>query len=486
MGQNIEQSIFSQHDYKLFQHKLFEQLEQLKQNISKPKFGDEELKIGAELEMYLVDKHGEAKLNNEILLTKLNDKQFQPELNKYNLELNLSAFSQQGKPLSSLHNEMLEKTTKLEKIAEEYETNITPIGILPTLRKHHLNTECMTNLPRYSCLSKHLYQERGDNFQININGKDPLVINFSDICAEGANTSFQVHLMTKPDQLVNTYNAAQLTLSLVTAISSNSPIFLGNTLWHETRIALFKQSLDIRHRDQYQWQQPTRVNFGHGWLRNSIWEFFAQTVSLYPPLLPYINKEPTRNDLQLDELCLHLGTIWPWNRPVYSAENNGHIRLEFRAIPAGPTSVDMIANAAFAIGLATGLQDDIEELISYIPFNFAEYNFYRAAQFGLNAKILWPSKNKFQPQEVDIKKIIGDLLPTALKGLISLNINKKEALYYLNIIEQRLAKQFTGAAWQIKTLECLKQNMHPDIACQQLVQRYIENSRSCQPVALWN
>lgn len=159
MGQNIEQSIFSQHDYKLFQHKLFEQLEQLKQNISKPKFGDEELKIGAELEMYLVDKHGEAKLNNEILLTKLNDKQFQPELNKYNLELNLSAFSQQGKPLSSLHNEMLEKTTKLEKIAEEYQTNITPIGILPTLRKQHLNTECMTNLPRYSCLSKHLYQE---------------------------------------------------------------------------------------------------------------------------------------------------------------------------------------------------------------------------------------------------------------------------------------------------------------------------------------
>lgn len=415
VGQNIEQSIFSQHDYKLFQTKLFDQLEQLKVNISKSNFGHEELRIGAELEMYLVNSDGEPELKNGYLLDRLKDNQFQPELNQYNLELNLSAFSQQGNPLSKIHNEINEKTNKLEKLAEEHGTHIIPIGILPTLRKKHLNTKCMTNLPRYSCLAKHLYQQRGEHFKININGKDPLLVDFSDICAEGANTSFQLHLMTKPEKLVNTYNAAQLTLPLVTAISANSPIFLGHTLWHETRIALFKQSLDVRHRDQYQWQQPTRVNFGHGWIRNNICEFFEQTVSLYPPLIPYIENEKSNNTLQLNELCFHLGTIWPWNRPVYSDENNGHIRLEFRALPAGPTSIDMIANAAFAIGLATGLQDDINELIAYIPFEFAQYNFYRAAQYGLDAKILWPNKNKYQPQEIDIKQIISKLLPTALK-----------------------------------------------------------------------
>ncbi|MCO4797590.1 MAG: hypothetical protein KC484_00120 [Colwelliaceae bacterium] len=485
MGQNIEQSIFTGHDYNLFQNKLFEQLEQLKENISSPKFGTEELKMGAELELYLVDEHGEAQLNNQLILNKINDKQFQPELNQYNLELNLLPVIQRGKPFSQLHNEMSHKIAKLEKIANECDTNITPIGILPTLRKKHLNTQCMTNIPRYTCLAEHLYKERGENFKININGKDPLLVDFSDICAEGANTSFQVHLMTKPEQLVNTFNAAQLTLSLVTAISANSPIFLGKTLWHETRIALFKQSLDIRHRKQFQWQQPTRVNFGHGWLRNNIWEFFAQTVALYPPLIPYVNKNKHKNNLALEELCFHLGTIWPWNRPVYSPDNNGHIRIEFRAIPAGPTSVDMIANAAFAIGLATGLQNDIEELITYIPFKYAEYNFYRAAQSGLDAKILWPSKNKVQPQEIDIKQVIAKLLPTALKGLISLNINEKEAQYYLSIIEERLAKQFTGAVWQKNTLERLQRKMTNDKACQQLVQHYIKNSRSCQPVATW-
>jgi hypothetical protein len=69
--------------------------------------------------------------------------------------------------------------------------------------------------------------------------------------------------------------------------------------------------------------------------------------------------------------------------------------------------------------------------------------------------------------------------------LISININPKEAQYYLNIIAQRLAKNFTGARWQINTFEHLTQKMHKDKACQLLVQRYIKNCKSGQPVALW-
>ncbi len=490
MGQNIDQLHFTEKHYVHFQQKLFEQLEELKAIIAQPSFGKAPLKIGAELEMYLVDKNGDAMLNNQILLEKLNDKQFQPELNQYNLELNLSAVEQQGEPFSELLAELTHKTAALEKTAQSLQTLVIPIGILPTLKKSHLNTQCMTNIPRYSCLADHIYQQRGENFQVNINGDESLSVDFSDICAEGANTSFQVHLMTKPEQLVNTFNAAQLTSPLVTAIAGNSAIFLGNALWDETRIALFKQSLDVRLRDQSQWQQPTRVNFGFGWLRKSIWELFAESVALYPPLIPYINKEKSNqevtNSKALPELCFHLGTIWPWHRPVYSSEENGHIRLEFRAIPAGPTNVDMLANAAFAIGLATGLQNDIEELISYIPFRFAEYNFYRAAQHGLNAKILWPTKNGYQPQEVDIKQVISKMLPIAHQGLISLNISNKEASYYLTIIEQRLAKQFTGAAWQKRTLKQMETTMTKEQACQQLVQHYIKHCQSGEPVATWD
>jgi len=485
MGQNIKQTLYSENDFTLFQHKLFEQLEQLKSVMNSPNFGDEPLKLGAELEMYLVDDQGEVCLNNLQILKMLNDEQFQPELNQYNIELNLSAFHIAGTPFNKLLTEIQNKTHQLELVANQLDTNIVPIGILPTLRKEHLNTESMTNVPRYQCLASHLYQQRGEDFKININGKEPLSVNFDDICAEGANTSFQVHLMTKPEKLTNIFNAAQLTLPLVTAISANSGVFLGNALWDETRIALFKQSLDIRLRDKYQWQQPTRVNFGHGWLRKNIWEFFAEAVALYPPIIPDSKLQSGKGNPTLHELSLHMGTIWPWHRPVYSCEGNGHIRIEFRALPAGPTSIDMVANAAFAIGLAVGMSEQVEELISFMPFRFAEYNFYRAAQHGLNAKILWPYDNKYQPQEVDITIIIEQMLPIAKQGLLSLNIDPNEVAYFLTIIEQRLIKQITGATWQKQTLAYFERTHPKNIACQKLVQLYLNNCRSCEPVAAW-
>ncbi len=487
MGKDIEKQVFCQTDFVNFEHKLTEQLAGLKQVIKTPSFGQGTLKIGAELEMYLVDDNAQVSLSNQQLLSDLNDPQFQPELNQYNIELNLSAYKQKGTPFSLLRNEILEKTKRLETVAKARNINIVPIGILPTLEKKHLNINYMTDIPRYHCLARYLYQQRGESFKININGEEPLSVNFDDICAEGANTSFQVHMMTPLADFANTFNAAQLTLPLVTALGANSGIFLGQKLWDETRVALFKQSLDIRLRDTAQWQQPTRVNFGHGWVRKGPWELFAEAVALYQPILPEVSNKETSNSLpSCDELNLHMGTIWPWHRPVYDNTGNGHIRIEFRAIPAGPTSLDMVANAAFAIGLAAGLKNNIDDYLAVMPFRFAEYNFYRAAQSGLNSKILWPLHNQTKPTEVSIVKVIEQMLPIARQGLISLMIDNAEIDKFLNIIEHRLSNKITGATWQKQTLSSLEQTMDKQSACRELVKMYINHCRTCQPVSTWN
>ena len=483
MGQQVEHTDFSQESKSIFQQRLFTQLDKLETMMSQPYFGDEPLMLGAELEMYLINQHGDASLSNRQLLDSLQDEQFQHELNQYNLELNLSPVAQSGSPFSTLLAEMNRKLQKLDSVAKAHHCSALPIGILPSLKHEQLTSACMTGITRYACLADNIYQQRGEDFQVHISGDEELKVDFSDICAEGANTSFQVHLMAPPEKLTQLFNAAQLTLPLVTAIGANSPIFLGKNLWHETRIALFKQSIDMRLKEQYQWQQPTRVNFGHGWLRHSIWELFAESVALYPPLIPYLKPENSTSDFH--ELSFHMGTIWPWHRPVLSSKGNGHIRLEFRAIPAGPTPIDMLANAAFAIGLATGVSDQIDKLITVIPFRFAEYNFYRAAQYGLDAKILWPIDNHYQPQEVDIKKVIEKLLPVAHQGLISLGISSAETNYYLSIIEQRLSEQMTGAIWQKQMFSKLSNTMPTSQACQTLVKRYQANYQSALPVACW-
>ncbi len=486
MGTAVKQWSYSKEDHQIFRQKLYQQLDQLQDIIATPSFGQETLQLGAELEMYITNHDGDVEFCNQQLIEQVNDPQFQPELNQYNIELNLSPVPQKGTPFTELRNEIIEKTSHLEQIAENNNVNIIPIGILPTLAKQHLDIKYMTNVPRYHNLANHLYERRGKAFEININGKEPLSITFDDICAEGANTSFQVHLMTHPDKFADIFNAAQLTSSLVAAISANSPIFLGNELWDETRVALFKQSLDLRLKEETPWQQPTRVNFGFGWVRNGPWELFSEAVALYPTILPSVEEEKESTGLpELKELSTHMGTLWPWHRPVYCNSGNGHIRIEFRAIPAGPTSIDMVANAAFAIGLAVGASDDINKLISTIPFRFAEYNFYRAAQHGLDAKILWPINSEHHPEEVDIKQVISSLLPTAAKGLASLGVVKQEIESLLNIIEHRLSTQITGANWLKKTFVQLQSTESKQQACQTLVIKYLSNCRTGMPVSQW-
>ena len=90
---------------------------------------------------------------------------------------------------------------------------------------------------------------------IRIAGVDPLEVASEDVAVEGATTSFQVHLRVNPADFTRTYNAVQLATAPVLAVAGNSPTFLGHQLWEETRIALFKQSIDA---ERGTWRGPRR------------------------------------------------------------------------------------------------------------------------------------------------------------------------------------------------------------------------------------
>ena len=79
---------------------------------------------------------------------------------------------------------------------------------------------------------------------------------------------------------------------------------------------------------------------------------------------------------QLDELRLHNGTIWRWNRPVYDVAGGvPHVRVENRVLPAGPTAVDMVANALLFYGLLRVLVEAERPLWSSMSFEAAQENF---------------------------------------------------------------------------------------------------------------
>ncbi len=494
MGMDITNCQFDEATFSAFQNKLGKNLQALEQMLQTPGFGvakSDSVILGAELEMYIIDKQGLPLYINQEILNSAKDPQLTLELNRYNLEHNLNPYSIAQQPFSSTENEITEKLKTINKVAEKYQGRILPIGILPTLTPENFGTDAVTDKQRYHLLLEQLLKRRGNNFSININGRDPLQFDMQDITLEGANTSFQVHYRVEPQKYADTFNAIQLVTPLVLATAANSPGLFGHSLWQETRIPLFKQAIDCRVRDHYQWHEPARVNFGQGWVRKSALELFRETVNIYSPLLPVCSHDDPLEQLQqeqipgLPELRLHQSTVWLWNRPVYDDADGGHLRIEMRSLPAGPTAIDMVANAAFYIGLAEYYRDKMETIMPALPFGLAEFNFYRAAQSGLSAKIIWPKPNQSGCSQQPLIDVLKQNIESAKEGLLSIGISSEEVEKYLGVIRKRVEKGMTGADWQLSKIEQYAANHSKEESHRLMLEDYIQNSLSNLPLSEW-
>src|SRR5262249_56980619 len=95
-----------------------------------------------------------------------------------------------------------------------------------------------------------------------------------------------------------------------------------------------------------------RVWFGERWI-TSVFDLFEENIRYFPALLPICEDEDPLAALQsgscprLDEMTLHNGTIYRWNRPVYAAvDGKPHLRVENRVLPAGPPGAGTNAKTA--------------------------------------------------------------------------------------------------------------------------------------------
>ncbi len=493
MGINIDRAQFAEEEFTQFRNRLIQSLQALQHLVEQPGFGEGPLTIGAELELSIINGQGQAYPINRTLLNSSRDDHLQLELDRFNLEYNLNATSLAGRPFSHIKTQLAGAIQSLGECADGLEGRIIPIGILPTLCREDLESPVMSDLPRYRALSAGLRRLRDGPFCIHINGPEPLTISCWDVTLEGANTSFQIHLRVNPQDFARMYNAAQLVTPIVLGISANSPIFLQHRLWEETRVALFKQSIDSRKSGEGDWQTPARVSFGHGWVRRGAYELFAEAVGLHPPLLPIMSEEDPmecvrRGQLpQLEELRLHQGTVWRWNRAIYDANDNGHFRIELRALPSGPTPIDMAANAAFLVGLTLGMRHQIDEMIHQFPFHYANWNFYRSAEHGLEAKLVWPNLPGHGLREISVCSLANELLPLARQGLEDVGVERQEIQTMLEVIHERVEASINGARWQVRRLEQYeKKGENRATALTSMQEDYFRASQTGSPVSQWS
>ncbi len=490
MGLEIDKTDFTSGDFERFGERLRANLKALEIVLARPGFGEGDLSFGAELELYIVDKDCRPLHINQEIIARLDDPQLTLELNRYNLEYNFNPVLVKDNCFTATQQEALAAIDKINAAAAEWGGNVVPVGILPTLDQSDTGYHAMTKLPRFEALTKELTDIRGGSFTIAIEGAEKLQLAMDDVTLEGANTSFQVHLRVPANEFADFYNALQLVTPLAVAMAANSPTLFGHRLWQETRIPLFKQSIDCRPVDSLH-PIPARVNFGNNWIRESAFELFAESALLYRPILPDCSDEDSLAIARrggspgLHELRLHQGSIWLWNRPVYDPQGAGHLRIELRAFPAGPSIVDMLANAALAIGLAKLMQPGIRSLLPAIPFTYCIANFYRAAQEGLAAELFWPSLKQSQPEYKTVPEILKTLLPDISDNLASMGFVKSDYQPLLTVIEERLASGQTGAQWQLNKLAALRKEMHKRAALAEMFTQYQRNSAANIPVAQW-
>ena len=491
MGLEIDREQFEPRDFVRFEERLRSSLVVLETLLSRPDFGVGPNSLGAELEVALTDEVGRPAPLSEKVLKETLDERMTVELDRFNLECNLRHVDLAGRPFAHLRSECESALRELERAAALHGGRVAMIGILPTLEAADLGPSAMTGAPRYRALSRALRGQKQGPFQLHIEGEDPLRIDAEDVTFEGAATSFQVHLRVAPGDFTRVFNAAQLATAPVLAAAGNSPTFLGHRLWEETRVALFKQAVDHRSEAERKARRTSRVGFGSGWLQSSPFELFREAVDEYPVLLPVLYEEDPVAALTagavpgLKEVRLHQGTVWQWNRPVYDAHEGGHVRIELRALPSGPTTEDMLANTAFLIGLSLGLAPAMPSIQKRFGFERAHHNFYRAAQSGIDAKLDWPSEAGGGEGPRSLRQLLPRLAEIARGGLRSAQIDPLETDPLIDLIVARVETRQTGSAWQRASLARHALEQPAAEAYRRMFSDYAMHSAAGEPVHRW-
>ena len=488
MGEHkVEQNI-DEKKSQVFMKSLLEDLRALAFMLEDGRVESGVRRIGAEQEMFLIDRYLRPAPVSLEVLDHAHDPRLTTEIARFNLEANLTPLDLTGDCFSQMEQELRDVIALARESAATKEADVLLSGILPTLQKSDLTLDNLTPVARYHELDRGVIRLRGGPLSIHIKGLDELHLTHDNIMMESCNTSFQIHFQSSAGEFVNHYNTAQAITGPVLAAAVNSPLLFGQRLWQETRVALFQHSTDERSSSQLARSQPTRVSFGDQWLRNSVVELFHDQISRFRPIMI---TQPEENPFAvlarggtplLSALRMHNGTVWRWNRACYGvADGVPHLRIENRALPSGPTVVDEIANAAFFIGLMLALPEAYGDISQRMAFDDAKSNFFRAARHGLDAQFHWIDGQSHSAASL----ILDHLLPLARQALSSAKVSSEDIDKYLRIIEERVQCRQTGARWITKSLTAMGDAISKDARQRALTAMMLKNQKQEEPVHRW-
>lgn len=501
MGKEISARSFTGADRRMFRSKVHECMNALERMLREDVFVDvhssPEPHLGMEIEFNLVrDDMAPAMSNLEVLQAIDDHAVFQTELGQFNVEMNVEPRPlTDDKPLE-LEESLRSSLRRADERLHRQDAQLVMIGMLPTLELDDLERGRITANPRYEALNEQIFAARGEDIELDLDGVplpgtdavEVLRADMNSVVPEAACTSLQLHLRVAPEDFAAHWNAAQCMAGVQVALGANSPFLAGKALWHESRIPLFAQATDTRPYELRNQGVRPRVWFGERWIE-SVLDLFDENSRYFTALLPEVSGIDPNAELdagripELRELQMHNGTIYRWNRPVYDvSDGHAHLRVENRVLPAGPTVLDTMANAAFYYGTLRALVDADEPLWRTMSFDAARNNLVLGAKYGLDASLYWPKIGWIGTDEL----VLRVLLPLAHQGLEAYGLSAAARERYLGVIEERALTGQTGAAWQraqVARREAAGENRRT--ALTEMLRDYIRNMQSGKPVHEW-
>ena len=485
--QDTQQTEFGGERRRAFMRAILRDLKALEHMLGAGMIEEGVTRIGAEQEMFLIDRTGHPVPAALMALEAASSPHFTTELGLFQLELNLDAQRLGVDCFRRLERQIAERLEHLARALGPHGVGFVLTGILPSLRKSDLGIENMVPNPRYRALNRAMTELRGAEYEISIKGADDLRLKHDSVMVEACNASFQVHLQVGAKDFARLYNLAQALAGPTLAAGTNSPLLFGRRLWAETRIALFQQAVDTRSPEMQREVSP-RVTFGDRWLRRSITELFREDIARFRTL---VGIDPGDDPLaalksgtvpKLEALRLHNGTVYRWNRGCYGiTDGKPHLRIENRVLPSGPSVIDEVANAAFWIGLMKGLGSKIEDVTRRMAFDHARANFVSAARQGLGAHFVW-----LDGKEVPALQLITEeLLPAADAGLAAAGVDAADRQRYLGVVEQRITTGRTGSRWLLFSLGAMGDEGTPGERLNALTLATVERQGKGLPVSQW-
>jgi CBS domain-containing protein len=232
------------------------------------------------------------------------------------------------------------------------------------------------------------------------------------------------------------------------------------------------------------------VDLGNRWVKGSVLDIYRENATRHKPIFVSTRMEDALQVLEeggvpnLYQLCIHNGTVYNWNRACYGiTEGKPHLRIENRVLPAGPTIIDEVANAAFWLGLMKGMPPEYAKIDQRMEFDVAKRNFLYAAQLGLGSNFYWNGSDK---QIRSDELILKELLPIAREGLAKAAVDVADIDRLLGIIEERVTTGSTGSQWILDAYQKLSKESTKDEALMALTAGMSRRQQEGSPVHTWD